>query len=66
VGDQMAQYAEFFSYGTMTRRDHGHETMLKGNSYLNTSKGVLPANPFQVLDPEGVGYLIKLGVEKGR
>ena len=29
-------------------------------------RGILPENPFQVLDPDGVGYLVKLGTTKGR
>jgi pyruvate, orthophosphate dikinase len=70
LGDQMAEYAEFFSYGTndLTQTTYGiSRDDAEGKFLLEyVEKGILPANPFQVLDPEGVGYLVKMGVEKGR
>ena len=70
IADRMAEYAEFFSYGTndltqttfgISRDDAEGKFLLK---YVE--EGLLPSNPFQVLDPDGVGYLVRLGVEKGR
>jgi pyruvate,orthophosphate dikinase len=70
VADQMAEYAEFFSYGTndLTQTTYGiSRDDAEGKFLLEyVEKGLLPANPFQVLDREGVGYLVKLGVENGR
>lgn len=70
TADQMAQYSEFFSFGTndltqttfgISRDDAEGKFLLQ---YVET--GLLPENPFQVIDEEGVGYLIRLAVEKGR
>jgi pyruvate,orthophosphate dikinase len=70
IADQMAEYAEFFSYGTndLTQTTFGiSRDDAEGKFLLEyVEQGVLAANPFQVLDPEGVGYLVKLGVENGR
>jgi pyruvate,orthophosphate dikinase len=70
IADQMAEYAEFFSYGTndLTQTTFGiSRDDAEGKFLLDyVERGVLPSNPFQVLDPDGVGYLVKLGVEKGR
>ena len=70
IADEMAEYAEFFSYGTndLTQTTYGiSRDDAEGKFLLDyVEKGLLPANPFQVLDREGVGYLVKLGVEKGR
>jgi pyruvate,orthophosphate dikinase len=70
VADQMAEYAEFFSYGTndLTQTTFGiSRDDAEGKFLLQyVEQGVLAENPFQVLDPEGVGYLVELGVEKGR
>ena len=70
TADQMAKYSEFFSFGTndltqttfgISRDDAEGKFLL---DYVET--GLLPENPFQVLDEDGVGYLIRLAVEKGR
>jgi len=70
TADQMAVYSEFFSFGTndltqttfgISRDDAEGKFLLQ---YVET--GLLPENPFQVLDEDGVGYLIRLAVEKGR
>ncbi len=70
VADEMAEYAEFFSYGTndLTQTTYGiSRDDAEGKFLLDyVEKGLLPANPFQVIDRDGVGYLVKLGVEKGR
>ncbi|MBE2271367.1 MAG: pyruvate, phosphate dikinase [Anaerolinea sp.] len=70
TADEMAEYSEFFSFGTndltqttfgISRDDAEGKFLL---SYVET--GLLPENPFQVIDETGVGYLIRLAVEKGR
>ncbi|MCZ7542905.1 MAG: pyruvate, phosphate dikinase [Anaerolineae bacterium] len=70
VADEMAEYAEFFSYGTndLTQTTYGiSRDDAEGKFLLDyVERGLLPANPFQVLDRDGVGYLVKLGVERGR
>src|SRR5262249_594139 len=70
TADQMAEYSEFFSFGT---NDLTQTTFVisrddaEGKFLLDyVERGRLPRNPFQVLDPEGVGYLIKLATTKGR
>jgi pyruvate,orthophosphate dikinase len=70
VADQMAEYSEFFSFGTndLTQTTFGiSRDDAEGKFLLNyVETGLLPENPFQVLDEEGVGYLIRMAVEKGR
>jgi len=69
TADKIAAVAEFFSYGTndLTQTTFGYSRDDAGRfirEYLR--KGILHKNPFQVLDREGVGQLVKMGVEKGR
>jgi pyruvate, orthophosphate dikinase len=69
VADQIAAHAEFFSFGTndLTQTTYGLSRDDAGRflpAYLEA--GVLPADPFAVLDPEGVGALIELAVRGGR
>lgn len=70
TADQMAEYSEFFSFGTndLTQTTFGiSRDDAEGKFLLEyVERGIIPENPFQVLDREGVGYLVKLGVEKGR
>ncbi len=69
AGD-LAEFAEFFSFGTndltqMTfgfSRDDVEGRMM--SSYLE--KGLLARNPFEVVDADGVGELVRMGVERGR
>jgi pyruvate,orthophosphate dikinase len=69
AGD-LAEFAEFFSFGTndltqMTfgfSRDDVEGRMM--SAYLE--KGLLARNPFEVVDAEGVGELVRIGVERGR
>jgi pyruvate, orthophosphate dikinase len=69
VADRIAQHADFFSFGTndLTQTTFGLSRDDAGR-FLPTyiEKGVLPADPFAVLDQEGVGALIELGVRGGR
>ncbi|MDI6786151.1 MAG: pyruvate, phosphate dikinase [bacterium] len=69
TADKIAQEAEFFSYGTndLTQTTFGFSRDDAGNFiryYLDNN--IFEKDPFQVLDTEGVGELIKIGVEKGR
>jgi pyruvate,orthophosphate dikinase len=69
VADKLAQVAEFFSYGTndMTQMGFGFSRDDIGTflpEYIQ--KGILPEDPFQTIDQEGIGELIKIGIERGR
>jgi pyruvate,orthophosphate dikinase len=70
TADQVAEYAEFFSYGTndLTQMTFGYSRDDAERNFLlyYVEHGILPANPFQVLDWYGVGELVKMGVRKGR
>jgi pyruvate,orthophosphate dikinase len=70
TADEVATYAEFFSFGTndltqmtfgISRDDAEGKFLLK---YVEEK--LLPDNPFQVLDRDGVGRLMKMAVELGR
>ena len=69
IADQIAQEAEFFSFGTndLTQMTFGYsrDDAAKFFPEYIESK-ILDNDPFRVLDQEGVGSLIKTGVEKGR
>jgi pyruvate,orthophosphate dikinase len=69
VADKIAEEAEFFSFGTndLTQLTFGYsrdDYAKFVKSYVE--KGILESDPFQHLDREGVGQLVKMGVEKGR
>jgi pyruvate,orthophosphate dikinase len=69
TADQIARAAQFFSFGTndLTQTTLGISRDDAGRflgDYLE--KGIWPSDPFQKLDVEGVGELIKIGVAKGR
>jgi pyruvate,orthophosphate dikinase len=70
TADQVAEYAEFFSYGTndLTQMTFGYSRDDAERNFLlhYVEHGILPENPFQVLDWDGVGELVKMGVRKGR
>lgn len=69
TANQIANYAEFFSYGTndLTQMTFGYSRDDAERNFLlfYVEHGILPKNPFQVLDREGVGELMKMGVKKG-
>ena len=69
MADQIAEVAEFFSFGTndLTQMTFGYSRDDAGKFlpyYL--SKKILPAEPFQTLDQEGVGQLVEMGIQRGR
>jgi len=70
TANEMASEAEFFSFGTndLTQTTFGMSRDDAEAKFLldYTQKGILPFNPFQQLDVEGVGRLIKMSVELGR
>jgi pyruvate, orthophosphate dikinase len=67
--DEIAQTAEFFSFGTndLTQTTFGISRD-DAASFLGpyTSKGILSVDPFITLDREGVGELVRIAVERGR
>jgi len=69
TADDVAQHADFFSFGTndLTQMTLGYSRDDIGSfmsDYLD--KNILEANPFETLDATGVGQLIEIAVEKGR
>jgi pyruvate,orthophosphate dikinase len=69
TADEIAEVAEFFSYGTndLTQTTFGLSRDDAGRFLpFYVQHGLLPADPFQVLDQRGVGRLVKLGIELGR
>ncbi|PYS28730.1 MAG: pyruvate, phosphate dikinase [Acidobacteria bacterium] len=69
VADQIAETAEFFSFGTndLTQTTFGFSRDDAGKIIADyISKGILKSDPFQELDRDGVGALVKMGIEKGR
>jgi pyruvate,orthophosphate dikinase len=69
IADEIAQEAEFFSFGTndLTQTTFGFSRDDAGK-FINyyTENNILEKDPFQTLDQEGVGSLVKMGVTKGR
>jgi pyruvate,orthophosphate dikinase len=68
-GQLMAQVADFFSYGTndLTQMSFGFSRDDIGGflpKYLDL--GILPYDPFQTIDTDGIGELIRMGIERGR
>ena len=69
TADEIAEVAEFFSYGTndLTQTTFGLSRDDAGRflpAYIEM--GLLPNDPFQVLDQRGVGKLVQLGIQLGR
>ena len=72
LADQIAEIAEFFSFGTndltqtvmgLSRDDAGRFLP----DYVDEKKaGILKADPFQSIDVEGVGMMVEWGIERGR
>ena len=70
VAAEIATIAEFFSFGTndLTQMTFGYSRDDAERSFLvrYVEEGILPKNPFQTLDQEGVGKLMKMAVTDGR
>ena len=69
VADKIAEHAEFFSFGTndLTQMTFGYSRDDAGfflKDYLE--KGILERDPFQTIDQDGVGELIRWGIARGR
>jgi pyruvate,orthophosphate dikinase len=67
---QVAEYAQFFSFGTndLTQMTFGYSRDDAERNFLlhYVEHGILPKNPFQTLDRQGVGELVKMGTKRGR
>ncbi len=69
TADEIAKYAEFFSFGTndLTQTTFGFSRDDAGKFLKEyVEKKILSEDPFVTLDIEGVGQLVKMGIEKGR
>ena len=70
TADEIAPHAEFFSFGTndLTQMAFGFSRDDAEGSFLlqYVERGILPRNPFQTIDREGVGALVEMAVAKGR
>jgi len=69
VAEQIAEHADFFSFGTndLTQTTFGYSRDDVGSfiyNYLNQS--VLPCDPFESIDVDGVGKLVQMAVKAGR
>ena len=70
TADEIAEYAEFISFGTndLTQMTFGISRDDAEGSFLldYLQEGILERNPFATIDREGVGALMKIAIEKGR
>ncbi len=70
TADQLARHAEFFSFGTndLTQTTYGISRDDAESSFLieYLVHELLPENPFETIDRDGVGELMRIAVEKGR
>jgi pyruvate,orthophosphate dikinase len=69
VADKIARHADFFSFGTndLTQMTYGYSRDDAGRflpQYISSK--VLPYDPFQQIDEEGVGQLVRMACERGR
>jgi pyruvate,orthophosphate dikinase len=69
IADKLGEVAEFFSFGTndLTQMTFGYSRDDAG-SFLPeyVDKKILPKDPFESIDQEGVGQLVRMGTERGR
>jgi len=69
IADKLGEVAEFFSFGTndLTQMTFGYSRDDAG-SFLPeyVDKKILPKDPFESIDQEGVGQLVRLGTQRGR
>ncbi|HRA49620.1 pyruvate, phosphate dikinase [Actinotalea sp.] len=70
TADRMADVAEFFSFGTndLTQTTWGFSRDDVEGAFFNeyTERGVFSVSPFESIDRQGVGRLVKIAVEEGR
>ncbi len=70
TADEIAEYAEFFSFGTndLTQTTFGISRDDAESGFLidYMKKDILPHNPFSTIDEEGVGALMEIAISKGR
>jgi pyruvate,orthophosphate dikinase len=70
IADRIAEFAEFFSFGTndLTQTTFGISRDDAETGFLSEylQKGILTRNPFATLDEDGVGKLMEIGVRLGR
>jgi len=70
IADEIAEYADFFSFGTndLTQTTIGISRDDAENGFLTNYvvDHVMERNPFESIDIEGVGQLVRMGTEKGR
>jgi pyruvate,orthophosphate dikinase len=70
TADKIAEYAQFFSFGTndLTQTTFGisRDDAEAGFLIEYMEKEILPENPFAVIDRDGVGVLMEMAVKKGR
>ncbi len=70
TADEIASTAEFFSFGTndLTQFTFGYSRDDAERNFLvkYVEAGILPKNPFQTIDADGVGLLMDIAVKKGR
>ena len=70
TASEVAEYAEFFSYGTndLTQMTFGYSRDDAEGKFLKNyvEQKILPANPFITLDQKGVGRLIELSINEGK
>ena len=70
IADQIATKTEFFSFGTndLTQTVLGISRDDAQTSYLTryVEEKIIPADPFQVLDRDGVGAMMRMAIERGR
>ncbi len=69
LADEIAEEAEFFSFGTndLTQMGYGFSRDDSGN-FLNDyiERGIFSKSPFEILDQKGIGKLMEMAVELGR
>ena len=70
VADRIAEFADFFSFGTndLTQLTFGYSRDDAEGKFINKylENGILTSDPFRSIDREGVGELMRIGVEKGK